>query len=490
MKFSQLLREYSQHKRSKGLSGKVTLKEARILKRNALKAIAESKKGARRPAKPQLNEAAVSAKLKDAMKKSPLFKALAENFHDYKVKKYGKKPTLNEMRVLLGKVVGSRKLLEDFSKYKVAKYRQKPTIKEMISLLEKATAPKAQPKAKAAPTKEGFRKYVEAYKAYKRQTKGTTKLNETELVALKKKYLSKFKEQKPGTFEKLVENYKKYKKAKGLSEAVSYGELKTLKAAFKKNPRIREAGEEFAADPNAAAPADPMAAGADPNAAAGAAAPVAPEVTAAVQGLKDQIDSLAQQVGIQDVNDNLGADAASGIPPVDGQGGAPGADGAAPVMESRKGKPAAPAKPNAKQDRIAAIRERIAKRAKALKEESDDLGGLTDAAHEQGAAGIPDLGGPASDAGASGSTDASPFASLPSAQQVAAGVDGDAGTDAGDTWPTKDNVPGEGKALQGDGAKQVTENVDDVTKRYVDRALSPKLNFNSLKEALKSGRLG
>jgi hypothetical protein len=397
--------------------------------------------------------------------------------------KYRKKATLNEMKILYQKFVGIQKIMERFDRYKKTKYGKKTTLAERRILFNKLVGGASATKlAEKGPTKAGFQKYLEQFRAYKKQTKGVSKITESEFVGLKKKYLAKFNEgkAKAGTFEKLVENYKKYKKAKGLGEAVSYGELKTLKTAFKKNPKIREAGEEFAADPNMAGAVDAAAPMTDPNmAGAEGAVQVAPEVTAAIQGIKDQVEQLATQVGIQDVNDNLGGDAAAGVPPVDGMGAVPGADGQQPTLESRKGRP---------NDRISAIRERINKRAKALKETSD-MGGLTGAAHEQAAVGIMDLGPAQNGDGASGATNESPFAKIPSSDKLADGFDGEAGAEAGETWPTKDAVPGEGQSLQGEGAR-VTESIEDVTKRYVDRHLQPKLNFSSLKDALKAGRLG
>jgi len=459
MNFNAMLGRYAEYKRRNGRKGTISMREARILKKNLLK---ESKK--------IVETGGDAKKVREAMKRSPLFKALAESFIKYK-KDRGDKPSLREMTTLLDKYARSRRYLEKFFEYKKSK-NSKPTLKEATVLIEKLTSRKPIREA-SKPTKEGFQKYVEAYKSYKRKEKGNSKLTEKELSNLKARYLSKFKESTvgQGSFEKLLENYKTYKKAANKGGKISYKEMKVLKEAFKKNPKLKEAGEEFAAAP-------PPVNAADPNAipVQGAAEGASPEITAAVQGIKSQVDGLAQQIGL--VNDNLGGDPTAGIPPVDGTGAAPGGDGQ-PVMETTK-------------DRAAAIRERINARAKVLKEEGG-LAGLTKAAHEAGAAGIPNLGGPNTDTGKSGETNASPYATVPSADQLARGKDGGKGASAGNTWPTKKDVPGQGKPLQGAGVKytsKVEENIEDVTKAYVDRALAPKLDYTALTEALKIGRLG
>jgi hypothetical protein len=92
------------------------------------------------------------------------------------------------------------------------------------------------------PSKEGFKKYVESYKTYKNSKKGTTKITESELVDLKKKYLAKFTQ---GDFRTLVANYKAYKESIGLDTTCNDKEIKKLKEEFKKNPSIKEAQANY-----------------------------------------------------------------------------------------------------------------------------------------------------------------------------------------------------------------------------------------------------
>jgi hypothetical protein len=327
-----------------------------------------------------------------------------------------------------------------------------------------------KPVQESKPTREGFKRYVENFRKYKASKKLGDKLTEDEFGKLKEKYLDKFK---TGSFETLVENFKKYKKAKGLKETVSYRELKTLKDAFKKNPKLKEAGEEFAADPamGAAPAADPNA---DPNAAAAPATPVDPTITAGIQAAKDAIDQLATSAGIQDpAAAGLEAGTDIGMPADPTQAAA----GAAPLPESKK-------------DRIAALRERITARSKALKE--GDMSALTKAAHDQANTGVVKLSVPKEAEGDPNYGGKGQIDNVPTAAQLAKGM-GSKGTEPAATWPTKKDVPQGGKALQGPSSTQPTgvkESTDDPTDAYLAKYFSPKLDFGSLKEALSKGQLG
>lgn len=103
--------------------------------------------------------------------------------------------------------------------------------------------------------------------------------------------------------------------------------------------------------------------------AAGPAANLPPEITAAIQGIKSQVDELAIQAGIESPVD-LGANPDAGIPPVDG-GAIPAAPAPAPaggglMLEGKK-----------REDELAAIRERIALRRSNLSKYKESIGAQT-----------------------------------------------------------------------------------------------------------------
>lgn len=121
---------------------------------------------------------------------------------------------------------------------------------------------------------------------------------------------------------------------------------------------LREGDMGLAADGLAAAGDAVNAVGAD------AAARLPPEITAAIEGIKAQVDDLATKAGIESPVD-LGANPDAGIPPVDG-GAVPPAQNvpaAAPLLESRKNT-----------DEVAAIRERMAARRAQLEKYKEEIG--------------------------------------------------------------------------------------------------------------------
>jgi hypothetical protein len=102
--------------------------------------------------------------------------------------------------------------------------------------------------------------------------------------------------------------------------------------------------------------------------AVGAGVNLPPEITAAIQGIKAQVDDLATQAGIEPSVD-LGANPNAGIPPVDGGAVPPAMNtpaapmGGAPMLEGQK-----------RSDEIAAIRERMAARRESLGKYREHVG--------------------------------------------------------------------------------------------------------------------
>lgn len=407
---------------------------------------------------------------------------------------------------------------------------------------------KQEPAKKVNPLNEALKARVAEYRKWKLAEKGSDKINEKEMDMLKKAVLQESKQAKPTeqSFDVYLANYKKFKESKdGKASKVSYKELKMLKENWKeaqtKGIKLREAdamGAPIPGDPNAMGGAQ---AGMDP-AAGGAPAAPPQQDPMAMQGAIDQAVAALQPFTQSGANP-MGADPNAGIPPVDGT--QPPADpnaAAGGLMESmvkqyqawklqNKGsdklseseinmiaeqvvktlKEQIDAQPKSKYQQI---KERIAERNAKLAAMQEgyldiptvkELGTLTSSPHVSNSHG-----------GGDKSTDESPYASIPSAASLAKGyTSGKASgeTKSAKTWPTKAMGKETGGALQGAGATQtkVKESTEDskpaseeekkqdsleesavktVTDVYVERHLEPKLNFDRIKESMKSGLLG
>jgi len=441
-------------------------------------------------------------------------------------------------------------LVREYSAWKLAeKGNGKLTRTELSNLRENY-------KKMAGPTKpsNALQERVEAYRKWKLEEKGTDKITKAEFEKIKE---SLKPAQKGNDWETYLKSYKHFKESQeGKGAKITYKELKMLKENFKeaetKGIKLREAdmgGAMAGGDPNQAL--DPAAGGGDPNAAMGtdpnAAQPAggqsAAEIATAI------ISALTPIAGGDGTDPLAGGDPMAGNPAADipaDPNAAPGADAnpgmGAPLQQSNKStdgkqiremlqqysawkkenkgtakltegeieaiKKQFAAQPKSKYQQI---KERIAARQaqiEGLKEgyldipTTSELGTLTSKAHVSNSSG-----------GGDKSTDASPYASIPSPQALANGYTSGKGageTKAAKTWPTKAMGKEAGGALQGKGATQTgtkvkeSDNADDpenkdilneqsiktVTDVYVERHLEPKLDFFKLKEAMSKGLLG
>jgi len=438
-------------------------------------------------------------------------------------------------------------LVREYSAWKLAeKGNGKLTRTELSNLRENY-------KKMAGPAKpsNALQERVEAYRKWKLEEKGTDKITKAEFEKIKE---SLKPAQKGNDWETYLKSYKHFKESQeGKGAKITYKELKMLKENFKeaetKGIKLREADMGAGAppapvpgDPNAMGGADvgfDPAAGVDPNA-AGVQDPMA------LQGAIDQAFAALQPFTQQGANP-LGADANAGVPPVDGTAAPAGGEQEQLAMSNKrtignqiremvkqysawklaeKGtskittgelkmlkeeftksvmKQSAPkSKYQSIKERIAARQEQIAKMQEGYLDIPTvaELGTLTSKAHVSNSHG-----------GGDKSVDESPYASVPSAQQLAKGYS--SGKASGETkpaktWPTKAMGKEAGGALQGKGATQTgtkvkeSDNADDpenkdilneqsiktVTDVYVERHLEPKLDFFKLKEAMSKGLLG
>jgi len=395
---------------------------------------------------------------------------------------------------------------------------------------------------KQAKSSNALREAVTQYRAWKKETKGTDKISKQEFEALKESLKQRVREDakpKGNDWNVYVTNYKKFKESKEGDSKITYKELKMLKENFKeaqdKRIRLREADAGFdpAAAPVAGDPNAMAAPGADPNAMPGAAGAVDPTVAAQIQDVVQSVNALAASAGVQ-VND-LGADPAAGVPPVDGMQQPADPNAAAPVpgapmMEKMIGDYKAWKKANKGTDKLteaelAAIKEEVAKqtpkktRYEQIKERIADRQAKL-AALNEGYLDIPstpEMGTLTSKPHVSNSHGGDHAVSeeqvkVPTPTQLASGYSSGkaAGeTKPGKTWPTKAMGKEAGGALQGAGASQtqpkgvkeseecdepkedqLKEGVKTVTDVYVDRYFEPRLSFDRIKESMKKGLLG
>jgi hypothetical protein len=423
------------------------------------------------------------------------FQEFVKKFEDYKLKETGKRGASKQ----------ELKSLREKWSAKVVEVRSKKKLNETLSNFRQYKA------------KKGLGNKVE-YDEFK-------KLRE----AVKQEVLNELKERtapKAGQFNKLVENYGKYKQTvtKNPDAKVTYKEVKSLREAFiKTKGRLREADAGF--DPTAGmAGGDPNAAPVDPMAAGGVT--VDPTIAAQIQDVKASIDALAQAAGIQ--TDDMGADPNAGVPPVDGMG----ADGmgaqapqAAPPMRTDKlqetvgnfvlytrekykrepsqdeikklveklGVKLSAPKPKSK---LQQIKERIEAREAALNSAQGKEKLNENAAQDLGKkvlAGLPPPFGQASwepdkSSGSSKKPDGSASEELvvvPAASSLAKGYASGAAEKPGARWPTKS--PKDLGALQGAGASQkraekLQEEETDDDENKDDPKCDEKLQESKLQE--------
>jgi len=413
----------------------------------------------------------------------------------------------------------------------------KLTRTELSNLREafKVTQKPIRENKKAHPLNEALKQKVAAYRKWKLAEKGSDKINEDELKMLKQTVLKEAKEAKPQgqSFDVYLANYKQFKESKeGKGSKITYKELKALKENFKeaqsKGIKLREADMGGAApipgDPNAMGGADagldPAAGGADPNAAA-------PQDPMAMQGAIDQAVAALQPFtagGADPLGAGAGAPPVAGMPPGD-----PAAAQAPNLMEQAvsqyrawklkekgtdkltegevKSIREAIAKQSAPKSKYQQIKERIAQRQAALESmQENSMGPLTVAQLANSNLSKHTKGNSQNTAD---SNNESPYATVPAATTLAKGHSSGAAsgeTKAAKTWPTKAMGKEAGGALQGASATQtrvkeneepteekpdtLNEGVKTVTDVYVDRYFEPKLNFDRIKESMKSGLLG
>lgn len=385
-----------------------------------------------------------------------------------------------------------------------------------------------------------LREAAEKYIAWRAKEKGvrSNKLTETEIKLLKESLRKEPLKESNQKWEIYLSNYKKFKETKEPGAKITYKELKVLKESFKNaqinNIRLREADAGY--DPtqvNNPIPGDPNAMNQ-----AGGVSQVDPTVAAQIQDVLQSVNALATSAGI-DVNP-VGADPAAGIPPVDGtqppttdpmtQGqqmmesivtkyinwkkenkGTSKLEEAEiqmlaqvvhkKLMETNKQKP---------KTKYESIKERIAARQEKLQQMNENYLDIPTVAEM----GNKNTKLPSTDQKAGYADDAPGIPNVPSASQLANGyTSGKASkeTKAAKTWPTKAMGKEAGGALQGASATQSkvkeTEECDDedknkleeniidkgvktVTDVYVENFLQPKLDFNAIRESMKSGLLG
>jgi len=439
------------------------------------------------------------------------------NFNDY-VKKY--QTWKIQEKKLSGKIDKAElaELRESWSK-KVAEHNGKKKLNEALSNFRKFK------EKKTGESKITYKEYQKIREAVRQETSAASK--------------EKLQENAPkaGSFEVLVENYRKYKKAQGEGEKVTYKEVKSLREAFTKTKgRLREADPNF--DPNAGMDAgggadmgmDPTM-GADPNAAMGADAGGVDATT--VQAIIDALTPLAG--GAAQPTTDLGADAGAAIPPVDG-GGAMGAVNESTIEKFKKyvrikEKREATAEEIARlrekitppKSRVDQLKERIELREKQLRE--------ANAAQQLGTKVLAALGGPqarpnfepdkSGSPGSNSDVASNPnLIDVPAASKLQKGYSSNpSSAPSGNTWPTKE--PKSEPPMQGAGAKQISgagskkikeseeleesenleecakkpdplnESVASVTDAYVTSAINtPKLDFAKIRESLATGMLG
>jgi hypothetical protein len=412
-------------------------------------------------------------------------------------------------------------LVKQYSAWKLQeKGTAKLTRNELTNLRE---AFNKKPASNNQKLNQSLREKVTAYKNWKLKNHGSNKLTEKELQNLKKIVLNESKETKtPMEWKQYVTNYRKFKEAKEPGVNITYKELKLLKESFKtaqaRGIHLREADVGF--DPNQAAPV-----AGDPNAMAqpGAMPGGAPQDPMAMQGAIDQAINALQPFSQSGANP-MAADPNAGLPPVDGtQPAQPPAPLAEAVKQYKEWKlknhgtsslsdtelislkekfAAAPQKTKYDQ-----IKERIAARQAKLTALQEGHGLDVKTTQELG-----DLGSAASTGVNRGASEAGEeLVKVPAAGALSNGYS--SGKASGETkpaktWPTKAVGKEAGGALQGAGATQtkvkeseecekcpeekdqLTESTKTVTEIYVDNYLSPKLDFQKLKESMQRGLLG
>jgi hypothetical protein len=392
-------------------------------------------------------------------------------------------------------------LVKSYSAWKLQeKGTAKLTRNELTNLREAFNKPQA---SKVNALNKALREKILTYRAWKLKEHGDDKINEKELLNLKKVVLREAKSPRMD-WKQYINNYKKFKETKEPGVNVTYKELKLLKESFKeaemKGIKLREADVGF--DPNQAAPV-----AGDPNAMAQqpGVPGAAPQDPMAMQGAIDQAINALQPFSQAGANP-MGADPNAGLPPVDGtQPPQPpqmteaitqykawklqehGTDELTDVelksLQEKFGQ-----KPKTKYDQI---KERIAARQAKLMALQEGHGLDVKTVDELG-----DLGTAARSGYDKGGSEAGEeLVKIPAANSLANGYS--SGKAAGETkpaktWPTKAVGKEAGGALQGAGATQtkVKESVQTVTDVYVDNYLSPKLDFQKLKEAMSVGLLG
>jgi hypothetical protein len=555
MKVSKkLLKEYSEFKQSKGLDGKVTVREARSLVAKMARMREEEEEietddifADNEAIDDEVDAGAAltdaSAALKgEGVPHGDSFGAILDGVKDlYDAEmdevEGGEEPMEDEEggddfdleESKKPTKAGFKKFVEEYRKYKFGKTKsRKISEKELASLKVKYLGSLKE----AAKPKTAFAKLVEEYRAYKFKKTGSKKISEKEVASLKRKIKALQESKKPAKpaakieekptkagFKKYVESYQQFKnKKKGVTKITEAeftslkkkylakfngGSLATLLENYRKYKaqagldttisykEAKTLKEAFKRNPALKeATADFTADPAQDPAAMGAA-PAAPAAPI------DPALSASIQAAKTAV-DQLASQA--GIADVTDDLGADPNTGIAPeqAMDPNAAAGGAPAGAAPVAESVASIRARIAARSQRMNENLE--GGLTSAPREVGQVVVPHLTA-GSDKGNNNQSNPSPFENLPTEKQIAAGVDGGHGATVGATWPTVDRVPNEA-ALQGGGAKQVggkespvikesiDESIESVNDRYLAKFFAPKLDYRQLSEALKSGRLG
>jgi hypothetical protein len=401
--------------------------------------------------------------------------------------------------------------------------------RDLKSLREKNTTKK--------PTKQ-LREAIENFRKWKISNKKGSTIEKIELQKIKEALIEKNKKD----FSVYVSNYKKFKEAANQGNKLLEKEIRMLKENFresiKNGIKLEEALENFdvkkalreadmGMDPAAAAgapmPGDPNAMGVDPMAAGG----MPPADPMAMQGAIDQAVAALQP--FSQAGDNpLDANAAAGVPPVDGTT-VPGAGAPAPatpgLMEAtkafiawkkanNKGETLTESEKKILQEKYGEkqkseydkIKERIAAReAKILALQE---GAVQDAQKKTDSGkGYPE---PVSNSHGGDHSVSEEQVVVPAASKLSNGYSSGAAskeTAPAKTWPTKAMGKEAGGALQGSGASQtkikeeeesseLPENQEQleenltVTDIYISDYLSPKLDFAKIRESMVNGLLG
>jgi hypothetical protein len=412
------------------------------------------------------------------VKAKQTFKETLEDYRAWKLKEYKNDKIspvefkkLRQEYLTEKKDVGNvedRKLKEAVAKFSAWKQKKYNTSKVTEAEIKKL---KARLTEKKAPAKED-KKYatineaVLAYRQWKLKEKGTDKVSKNELLKIKESFMAD-----------LPEDIKLREQVKALKKSVNA-----------LTSKLREGDTAPAVDP--AAMADPAAGGAvdaaaDPNADPNAApaTPVDPAIQAQIQAVADAMSALETQVGIVPAGaGDMAAAPDAGVPPVDGTTpeADPNAAAAAPVAES---------KVVSKEDRIKAIRERLANREKKIQEAA----AAQNEAQKVGQSAVITAGLPISvpelapSQGTGSDTNPPSQLEQPALSKITGGVA--TGPAAGEmapasTWPTK-NISATGAKLA-----KVGEEVS-----YADRYLNEKLNekkasWETINSFLSAGLLG